>query len=155
MPDMAKTKTKKFTITWRAPAYGRRNRQFREFFARFGGECVEVNTENVMGSKQNSGTFDMTFAIPADQYEAATEAWAKAARPKPTKKDKERAAILEKRVTDKRHKAAVTDKRHALATDRFPTIVCANCGDSFLARRADAVTCSPKCRTALYRTRRA
>lgn len=37
----------------------------------------------------------------------------------------------------------------------FDTKICANCRRTFISARADAVTCSPKCRTALHRKRHA
>jgi hypothetical protein len=37
--------------------------------------------------------------------------------------------------------------------DKLPVVRCANCKKNFYAARADAVTCSARCRTALHRKR--
>lgn len=68
------------------------------------------------------------------------------------------AAAPVKRVTDKRHTTisveSLGDVRKMLLAEKLPPpIPCTNCKQLFLSRRRDAVTCSPKCRTALYRKR--
>lgn len=136
------TKTKEFTASWMNLGPRRRD-QFVKLFESFGGQLVRTKERPGFGKREIFT--DLIFAIPAARYNSAVDAWAKATARKP--------------VTDKRHKAApvkrVTAIRHALAVERFPTITCANCGEQFLGRRSDAATCSPKCRTALYRKRRA
>ena len=47
---------------------------------------------------------------------------------------------------------SATEIEH-LARNKLPRAKCANCGHMFFATRADAVTCSPRCRTALHRKR--
>ena len=49
---------------------------------------------------------------------------------------------------------SATEIEH-LARNKLPRAKCANCGHMFFATRADAVTCSPRCRTALHRKRAA
>lgn len=54
------------------------------------------------------------------------------------------------RCRQRREQQRVSDVRRTLRAS--PT--CPMCGETFTRKRSDAVTCSPKCRTALYRQRR-
>jgi hypothetical protein len=49
---------------------------------------------------------------------------------------------------------SLTNARAAwLDRSKMPVVECANCKHKFYATRADALTCSARCRTALHRKR--
>jgi hypothetical protein len=63
----------------------------------------------------------------------------------------ERREYSAKRELSYWHQCATDNER--VARINRPRVTCANCRRQFFATRADAVTCSAKCRTALHRKR--
>jgi predicted Zn-ribbon and HTH transcriptional regulator len=90
---------------------------------------------------------------PADTATRHTITWG-------LRKAKRRATEIRSReFLDKRRTVAHWGKDAARAVRRadleaaLHPVTCANCGNWFPAARADTLTCSPRCRTALYRKR--